>query len=182
MRLKLSALLVIAVAAVGLDENVFYTLFFYAISAMMAFFAEIKSPKVRTNARKPSRYEQIELTTGRGWGSKREELRAHLLGVWEPRSHTPPPDLDKSLGWATRACYVGLFFAAIGAFWGWPLVVIGFSLTVFAQFFSTERFGLLSAMFAHAMFSVLAFAYFFSPHMLALSPAILIFARKDGDA
>lgn len=187
MRLKLSALMAIAVAGVGLEENVIYCLPVYGIFALLAFLADAKNPTLDLKKPKPSRYEQIELTTGIGWGSKQEELRAHLLGVWKPKTVVYGTDsADSDTGKVVnmnleRACYGGLLSSVAAAYLFWPATTVFLGFAAILQFFRTSHWSFATAMFVNSVISVVCLAYFYSPVMLALMPAILIFARK-GDS
>ncbi|MDA8417118.1 MAG: hypothetical protein M0Z78_08720 [Betaproteobacteria bacterium] len=193
MGLKFSALLAIAVAAFGLDGSVLYILPYYGLSAIIIFFVDHKKddmPVSKPEAQKQSRYNLIELTTGRGWGSKREELRAHLLGVWEPRNINIkiPVSEDQEakrkeikIRNMERIGYVGLFAGVIAAYSSWLLLIPSFMLSAFMQYRLTNKWCWLSSMSIYGTVFILAFGYLYSPHTLAMLPASLIFARNGGD-
>lgn len=180
MKLKLSAVLAMVVAAYGIDDNAFMVLAVCMLLAIIAFLADIKVQPVHTKPQK-SRYERAELISGAGWGgNKEEELRAHLLGAWKPMEELSETPQDKPVESRIYLLigHVGLVIAAISSFFWWPIVAVGASLSAWSQIKLTDKWGAWSAMFMNSVLTVGGLTFCFGIQMLALAPLILIFARK----
>lgn len=187
MRLKLSAIMAIAVMAIACDGFSLLGFFLLTVLTMAAFVADTTSAgSAPKNNSVRSRYVKTELMTGMGWGSQREELRAHLLGVWEPRLQPPVIECLEVAKKTTLTKikqlelvgYSGLFAASIASFFLLPISVLGLSIAAFAQYRLTTRWNLLSPLLFNAMITISILVFFLGYKMLVLTPVILIFARK----
>ena len=174
-RLTLATIAGISVAACGLHSDAVYAVVPSVVFWVLAILADTRSTEAKSvsPAKVQTRYEQVELMTGTGWGSKREELRAHLLGVWklngalrqvssgETVNEQPTSRLDLSM----MMGLAGLVVAAVGALLSWHAAVVGLVFTAVVQYRATARWVVLRAIPLNGCLVVASLVFFFGPVM-----------------
>lgn len=189
-RLTLATIVGISVAACGLNGDAMFLVLYSLIFWVLAILSETRAVETQIVAAEEkalTRYEQVELMTGIGWGSKREELRAHLLGVWRlpdavgqaASGETVNEQPTSRLDWSMMMGLAGLVVAAVGALLSWHAVVVGLVFTAVVQYRATARWVVLRAIPLNGCLVVASLVFFFGPVMAALFPAILIFVRSE---
>lgn len=186
----LAAIGSISVAACGLHSDAVYLVVASVVFWALAILADAKAAEAKPvpATRVQTRYEQVELMTGIGWGSKREELRAHLLGVWAPKgpvfqSEDQGPEAAQSAGrgLGVKLGLAALAVAAVGSFFSWIVVAVALIVAAVVQYRETNRWDLVHALPINACLVIGSLALIYGPAMAVLSPAIFILGRSGHD-